>query len=270
VGREIPYPHLVILATERLICNKGLDQVGAIITETYHGASTIHPPAEYLPQLRKLTKDLGLVWIVDEILVGFGRTGSWFTYQKHGVVPDIMTVAKGLVNSQIPGAAVIVNEEIADFIDAHRWNHVSTFSGHPIAMAAASANMEYMIENNLPEKSRKSGEYLGSRLMEIQEKHKTVGLVVGSGQLWPVELVKNRETREPFIADDRNADFSGDQSRWPSKIVMYTAIEKGVMLGGFVPNTLRIGASLEVSNENIDKAIDALDYALNKLDAMAD
>ncbi|RJX25629.1 MAG: aminotransferase class III-fold pyridoxal phosphate-dependent enzyme [Dethiobacter sp.] len=82
-------------------------------------------------------------------LVGFGRTGSWFTYQKHGVVPDIMTVAKGLVNSQVPGAAVIVNEEIADFIDAHRWNHVSTFSGHPIAMAAASATMEYMLKNNL-------------------------------------------------------------------------------------------------------------------------
>lgn len=259
-----------ILATERLIRNKGLDQVGAIITETIHGASTIHPPDEYIPQLRELTRELGIVWIVDEILVGCGRTGSWFAYQKYDVVPDIMLVAKGIVNSQIPAAAVIVNEEIADFIDSHRWNHVSTFSGHPIAMAAICANLEYMLENNLPEKARISGEYLGMRLQELEAKHKSVGLVVGSGQLWQVEMVKNKKTGEPIIPADRNSDFTGDQHAWPSKTVMYKAIEKGVLMGGFVPNTLRVGASLEISREDIDKGIAALDYALDFVDEMAE
>ncbi|MEW5919453.1 MAG: aspartate aminotransferase family protein [Bacillota bacterium] len=263
-GEKLP----CILATERLIRNKGLDQVGAIITETIHGASTIHPPAEYLPQLRQLTKELGIVWITDEILVGCGRTGSWFAYQNYGVVPDIMTVAKGIVNSQIPASACIVNEEIAAFIDGHRWNHVSTFSGHPIAMAGIVATLEYMLEHNLPEKARISGKYLGKRLHELEQKHKSIGLIAGSGQLWQVELVKDRKTGEPIIAADRNSDFSGDQSKWPSKVVMYKAIEKGVLIGGFVPNTLRVGASLEVTNEEIDQAIAALDYALDFVDAM--
>lgn len=259
-----------VKATEKLILNQGVEHVAAMITEISFGAATIHPPAEYIPQIREMTKELGIVWIVDEVLTGFGRMGSWFAYQNYDVVPDIMTVAKGISSSGLPAGAVIVNEEIAKFLDSHRWNHVSTFSGHPIAMAAVVGNIEYMLENNLPEKAKQSGEYMGARLRELQSKHKSVGLVAGSGQLWQVELVKNRETKELFVPADRNTDFTGDLSKSPNNIIKYKAIEKGVLIGGFVPNTLRIGASLEISNQDIDKGIDALDYALTHLDTLAD
>ncbi len=257
-----------ILATERVIQNRGVDKVAAIITEIYYGTATIHPPEEYHRQLRQLTRDLGIVWIVDEVMTGFGRTGKWFAYQHHDVVPDIMTVGKGISSSALPASAVIINHEIADFLDQHRWTQVSTFSGHPVSMAAVVANLEYMIENNLPEKAYQAGLYMGGKLSELEEKHKSVGLVKGSGQFWQVELVKNKETREPFIVVDRNNDFSGDLSQWPTSIVEAKAAEKGVVLGGFQPNTLRMGASLEVTKDEIDQMIEALDYALDYLDSL--
>lgn len=265
-GKQLP----CVKATERLIINQGVEHVAAMITEISFGAATIHPPEEYIPQIRELTKRLGIVWIVDEVLTGFGRMGTWFAYQKYDVVPDIMTCAKGISSSALPAGAVIVNEEIAEFLDSYRWNHVSTFSGHPVVMAAIVGNLEYMMEHNLPEKCKNSGEYMGARLRELQERHKSVGLIAGSGQLWQVELVKNRETKQLFVPADRYTDFSGDLSINPNNIIKYKAIEKGVLMGGFVPNTLRIGASLEISNQDIDKGIDALDYALNYLDELAD
>lgn len=265
-GSQLP----CVKMTERLIVNTGLDQVAAIITEIFHGATTIHPPAEYIPQIREMTKRLGILWIADEILTGFGRTGTWFAYQKYGVTPDIMTVAKGISSSALPAGAVVFSKEVADRLEGYRWIHVSTFSGHPIAMAAVCANLEYLLENNAPETCRLAGEYFGSRLRELEAKHKSVGLVSGTGMLWQVEIVKNKQTRELFIPADRNTDYTGDTSKYPVNIIKSKAIEKGVLMGGAIPNTLRLGASLFVSKADMDKAIDALDYALNYVDELAD
>ena len=263
-GSQLP----CVLATERMILTQGVDQVAAIITEPACGAGTIVPPDEYLPQIYEMTRRLGILWIVDEVLMGFGRLGTWFGHQKYGadLKPDLMTIAKGITSSQIPAGGVVVNREIAAFMDSVRWNHVSTFAGHPIAMAAAQANIEYMIENDIPEMSRKAGEYFGARLRELEKKHKTIGLVMGAGMFWQVELVKDQETREPFIPEDRYTAFAGDTSKNPTGIVLGKCLEKGVLLGGYMPNTLRIGASLTVSKADMDKAIDALDYALDYLD----
>ncbi len=266
-GKQLP----CVLNTERLVLNHGVEQVAAIITEPAFGAGTIFPPDEYLPQVYEMTRRLGILWISDEVLVGFGRLGKWFGYMRYpGIKPDIMTLAKGITSSHIPCGAVVVSKEIAEFMDSMRWNHVSTFSGHPIAMAAAQGNLEYMIENNIPDMAEKAGQYFGARLLELQEKHKTVGLVKGAGMLWQVELVKNKKTKEAFIPEDRYTSFSGDLSKQPVSIIHSKCLEKGVLLGGYCPNTLRIGASLTVSKQNMDKAIDALDYALNYLDKMAD
>lgn len=265
-GTQLP----CVLATERMILNQGVDQVAAIITEPACGAGTIMPPDEYLPQIYEMTRRLGILWIVDEVLMGFGRLGTWFGHQKYGkdLKPDIMTMAKGMTSSQIPAGAVLVNKEISAYMDSLRWNHVSTFSGHPIAMAAAQGNLEYMIENNIPEMADKAGRYFEAELKELEKKHKTIGLVMGAGMFWQVELVKNKETREPFIPADRYTAFAGDTSKNPTGIVFRKCLEKGVLLGGYVPNTLRIGASLTVSQADMDKAIDALDYALDYLDTM--
>ena len=265
-GEQLP----CVLATERMILTQGVDSVAAMITEPACGAGTIVPPDEYLAQIAAMTRRLGILWIVDEVLMGFGRLGTWFGHQKYGehLKPDIMTIAKGLTSSQIPAGGVVLSKEIAEFMDSVRWNHVSTFSGHTIAMAAAQANLEYMIENDAPAMARKAGEYFGARLAELEEKHRTVGFVAGAGMFWQVELVKDKATREPFVAADRYTAFGGDTSGYPVRIILDKCLERGVLLGGFVPNTLRIGASLTVSREDMDKAIDALDYALGYLDTM--
>jgi taurine--2-oxoglutarate transaminase len=265
-GEQLP----CVLATERMILTQGVDSVAAMITEPACGAGTIVPPDEYLAQIAAMTRRLGILWIVDEVLMGFGRLGTWFGHQKYGehLKPDIMTIAKGLTSSQIPAGGVVLSKEIAEFMDSVRWNHVSTFSGHPIAMAAAQANLEYMMENDAPAMARKAGEYFGARLAELEEKHRTVGFVAGAGMFWQVELVKDKATREPFVAADRYTAFGGDTSGYPVRIILDKCLERGVLLGGFVPNTLRIGASLTVSREDMDKAIDALDYALGYLDTM--
>jgi len=264
-GAQLP----CVLATERMILNQGVDQVAAIITEPAFGAGTIVPPPEYLPQIQEMARRLGILWILDEVLMGFGRLGTWFGHQYYGrdLKPDIMTIAKGITSSQIPAGGVVVGRQIADYLDSVRWNHVSTFAGHPIAMAAAQANIEYMIENDIPEMSRKAGEYFGARLKELEAKHETIGFIGGAGMFWQVELVRDRATREAFIPEDRYVSFGGDTSDWPTHVVLGKCLEKGVLLGGYLPNTLRIGASLTVSKEDMDKALDALDYALDFLDA---
>ncbi len=265
-GDQLP----CVLATERMILNQGVESVAGIITEPACGAGTIVPPDEYLGQIHAMTRRLGILWIVDEVLMGFGRLGTWFGHQKYGaeLKPDLMTIAKGITSSQLPAGGVVLSKQIAAFMDSVRWNHVSTFSGHPIALAAAQANIEYMIENDIPEMSRKAGEYFGAALAELEKKHKTVGFVAGAGMFWQVELVRDKATREPFVAADRYTAFGGDTSDYPTSIVLGKCLEKGVLLGGFVPNTLRIGASLTVSKADMDKAIDALDYALDHLDTL--
>jgi len=265
-GSQLP----CVLTTERMILNQGVDQVAAIITEPACGAGTIVPPPEYLPQIHEMARRLGILWILDEVLMGFGRLGTWFGHQYYGrdLKPDLMTIAKGLTSSQVPAGGVVVSKEIASYLDSVRWNHVSTFAGHPIAMAAAQANIEYMIENDIPEMSRKAGEYFGARLKELEARHPTIGFIGGAGMFWQVELVRDRATREAFIPEDRYVSFGGDTNGWPTHIVLGKCLEKGVLLGGYLPNTLRIGASLTVSKEDMDKALDALDYGLDYLDTL--
>ncbi len=255
-----------ILATERVIKSHGVDSVAAMITEPSFGAGSIVPPEEYLPQIRQLTRKLGIVWIVDEVLTGFGRKGEWFAHQLYDVEPDIMTMAKGIVNSALPAAGIVVSKDIASFMDEWRWWTVSTFAAHPISMAAVCANIEYMIKNDLVKQAKEAGKYFGPKLQELEEKHDCVGQVAGSGMLWNVEIVKNKATRERFAPEDRHTTYSGDLTKYPSNFIFDKALEKGVLIGGFAPNTLRIGASLNVSKESMDKAIDALDYAFTELD----
>lgn len=258
-----------VYQTEQTLLGHNLDRVAALITEPAHGAGTIMPPMEYLPQIQEMVRRLNIIWIVDEVLMGFGRLGEWMGHQYYGdIEPDMITIAKGLTSSAMPTGAVILGDKIASYMENIRWNHVSTFSGHPLAMAAAKANLQYMLKNDVPGQCKQAGEYFTAKLHELEEKHPTIGLVAGAGMFYQVELVKNRETREPFIPVDRFTSFTGDCSDYPVKIVGAKCAEKGVLLTGFAPNTLRIGASCTVSNADMDKAIDALDYALDYLDTL--
>ena len=179
-----------------------------------------------------------------------------------------MTIAKGITSSQIPAGGVVVSKDIAAYMDSVRWNHVSTFAAHPIAMAAAQANIEYMIENDIPEMSRKAGEYFGARLRELEKAHKTVGFVAGAGMFWQVELVKDKETREAFIPEDRYTAFAGDTSIWPDPHRPRQVPREGRAAGRLhAQHAAHRRLAHGVEGEDMDKALDALDYALDYLDS---
>jgi taurine---2-oxoglutarate transaminase len=260
-----------VMQTRSQIRSLSETRVAAFITEPIPGAASIGaPPPEYFPQVRKMTRELGVLWIVDEVMMGFAKTGKWFSYQNWGnLEPDIVTMAKGLVNSALPAAGVIVSKPIADYLDSTRWVHVATFGSHPVALAAVCANLEYMLANDAPAKFQQIGDYFGKGLAKLQEKHKTLGSFKGMGMVFTVELVKNKETKERFIPDDRATLYAGDINDFPARIVMGKTMEKGVIITGWAPNSLRISCSMNISKEDLDKALDALDYALDYLDTLA-
>lgn len=260
-----------IQATEDLILMVGPENTAAIITELFSGIGSVGTvPHEYVPQLRKMCRNLGVLWIDDEVMCGFGRTGKWFAYQHWfpDVTPDIMVLGKGIASAQLPAAGVVVNKDIAEFFDKYRWKHYSTYAAHPVCMAAVVANIKTMIEKKIPDRAAKLGTYIEERLNELKDRHKCVGLVSGIGSFWSVELVKDKETKEPFVKEDRNASFAGDTSNYPTTIIKKKCLEKGVFCSGMVPNTLRIALPLIVTEEEIDKGMEALDYALTELDKM--
>ena len=257
-----------VAQTEELIRSHNVAYVAAIITEPAFGAGTIVPPKEYLPQIEDMKNRLGILWIVDEVLMGFGRMGEWFGYQAMSdrpVKPDMITLAKGITSSSLPLGAVVVNKEIADFMDGIRWNHVCTFAGHPLPMAAAKANLNYMIKTNLPAAAKKIGNYFRAGLEDLAKKYKTIGFIGGEGMFFQVEIVKDRETREPFIKDDRFTTFTGNAVA-PVKLISKYAMEKGVLAGGFAPNTLRLGGACNTTEKEADIVLDALDHAFKNME----
>ncbi len=256
--------------TEELIVAHNVANVAALVTEPANGAGTIMPPKEYLPQIEAMKNRLGILWIVDEVLMGFGRLGEWFGHQAMAttpVKPDMITIAKGLTSSALPLGAVVVSKEVADFMDSIRWNHVCTFAAHPVTLAAAKYNLEYMIKHDIPGQAKDIGEYFRAELYTLAEKYKTIGLIAGEGMFWQLEIVKDRITKEPFIKEDRFTTFSGTSiGQWPIKLISKYAAEKNILLGGFVPNTLRMGGACNTTKEEIDLVVNALDYAFKNME----
>jgi taurine--2-oxoglutarate transaminase len=258
---------------EQMIEDSGPENFAAMIMEVVFGSGTFVPPPEYLPQMVKFLKEKGILYIDDEVICGFGRTGKWFGYQhfsKDNVTPDIMILGKGIVSSALPSAGIVVSVEIAKWFEDYRWWHVATYASHPICMAAVVANIEEMIRLNIPERAREMGSYLGRRLRELEHLHRCVGKVDGLGLFWELEIVKNKTTNEPFIKEDRNSTYSGDISSYPTTMIRNACMKKNLLCGGTSPNTLRIGPALTITESEIDEAIAALDSALTEIDSRCD
>lgn len=260
-----------LLPLEHLIEVIGPQNIAAVITEIMFGGAGIYSPPEYIPQLREITRKHGILWIDDEVITGFGRLGKWFAYQLYdGVFPDLMVVGKGLTSCALPSGGVVASKEVADFFERQRWWSGSSHEAHPITLAAVVANLQAMIEEDVVGRAAETGKYLGAQLHQLASAHKSVGQVAGAGMFWCVDLVKNRETREPFVKEDRNSMRAGDLSGWPTNIVLRKCMEKGVLLSGFCPNTVKIGPALTATREEIDQGIAAFDYALQELDGVCD
>lgn len=259
-----------VAETERLIRALGVEQVAAVITELYHGAGGFLVPDGYPQQIREMTQRLGILWIDDEVIAGAGRTGRWWAFQHYGVEPDIMCTGKGLASSAVPAAACVVSRRVADFFAARKWAATSTFSGHPLAVAAIAANIELMLDEHILEHVREVGGYLHGRLLELVERHKSVADVSGAGLGYGINLV-HPVSQQAWVPQDRwvTESVDGKAEFAPGAFVADRCAERGILLLNFLPNTVTIAPPLKISAPEIDVAIRALDEAFAELDAMS-
>ena len=239
------------------------DTVAAVIVEPIVGSNGILvPPDEYLPRLKQIAHDHGALLICDEVMAGFGRTGEWFGSDNFDVTPDIMTMAKGITGAYAPLGATIVSEEIADHFEDNMLCHGHTYSGHPLACAAGVAAIETYREENLIERARETGEYLGERLEGLVDDHPSVGDTRGVGLFRGVELTKREGERVPF--GQRSDKISKGNTVVDE--VAARAGENGVYVANMI-NTLIIAPPLTITEDDIDEAVSALDDALAVSDA---
>jgi len=182
---------------EEVIWYEGPEYIAAILVEPIPGTSgVLVPPDGYLRGLRELCDRYGILLMFDEVMTGFGRTGKWFGADHEGVVPDVMTFAKGVTSGYVPLGGAIVSEKIARHFDANVLWVGSTYSGHPLACAAGVASIEAYREDGLIDRSARMGEKLLSELRRVGDRHPSVGDVRGRGLFAAIELVKDRKSKE--------------------------------------------------------------------------
>ena len=184
---------------EEVVEYEGGHNIAAILMETVTGTNgIIVPPDGYLQGIRALCDKHGIMMILDEVMSGFGRTGKWFAANHWNVVPDMMTLAKGLTSSYLPLGAVMMSDKIAKHFQNNVFFGGLTYNSHPMSCAAALACIDVYKEEGLIENSAKMGAVLARELQKLKDKHPSVGDVRSIGLFSIIELVKNRKTREPM------------------------------------------------------------------------
>jgi taurine--2-oxoglutarate transaminase len=184
---------------EEIILYEGPQSIAAILMESVTGTNgIIIPPAGYMQGVRALCDKYGILMIADEVMSGFGRTGRWFAIEHWGVLPDIMTMAKGLTSAYAPLGAVAMKPEIADSFNDQVFESGLTYTSHPVSLAAAVANIAVMKQDHIVENAAAQGALLRRLLADLGETHPSVGDVRSIGLFGIIELVRDRETRQPM------------------------------------------------------------------------
>jgi adenosylmethionine-8-amino-7-oxononanoate aminotransferase len=239
-------------AVEQEIIFQGLDTVAAVIGEPVSTAAGVHVPSKiYWKMLREICDRHGVLLIADEVINGFGRTGTMFAIEQYDVVPDIMTVAKALSSGYAPIAAAILRDSIFEIFKEKKevpFGHLLTFGGHPVAAAAAIKNLEIYDDEKLVEKGAETGAYLGSRLEELRA-HPTVGDVRGVGMVWGIELVKSKK----------------DKTLWAKDHEFTRRLTELNMAGGLITRTVDVmhfAPPLIVTREEVDRIVAIADETL--------
>ncbi|WP_281285847.1 aminotransferase class III-fold pyridoxal phosphate-dependent enzyme [Nocardioides humi] len=179
---------------------EGPSTIAAIVLETVVGTNgVLVPPPGYLAGVRELCDRHGILLVADEVMAGFGRCGEWFAVDRWGVTPDLITFAKGVNSGYVPLGGVLISEPVFDTFRERAYPGGLTYSGHPLACAAAVASIGVMADGVLDHVRTMGAEVIGPGLAELAERHPSVGDVRGLGVFWAVELVRDRATREPLV-----------------------------------------------------------------------
>ncbi|TFG91115.1 MAG: aminotransferase class III-fold pyridoxal phosphate-dependent enzyme, partial [Candidatus Atribacteria bacterium] len=227
------------------------DSVAAIVIEPIQGEGGFNVPQEgFLEYLRKLTDKYGMLLITDEIQSGIGRTGKFFAIENWGIEPDITCLAKSLA-AGMPLSAVITKKEITDSLPGGCIG--GTYVGNPVACRAALEVIKIIEEEHLLDRALKIGERLKERFLKMKDKYSLIGDIRGIGAMRAIELVKNQKTKEP--ASQETAQ------------IVQECINNGVFIAtaGINKNLLRMLVSLEITDEQLDEALDVLERAIAKV-----
>ena len=187
---------------EQTIIFEGSKTIAAILIESIPGtAGVLVPPKGYLEGIRALCDKYEILWIADEVMAGFGRAGKWFAVQHANAMPDLIVFAKGVTSGYVPLGGVVISKKIAETFNDRVFPGGLTYSGHPLACATAVATIDVMKEEGMIENAAKIGaEVIGPGLAELAKKHQVIGDIRGMGVFWGIDMVVDRNTREPLAA----------------------------------------------------------------------
>src|ERR1035437_3741150 len=239
---------------------EGPTTIAAIILESVPGTAGIMvPPPGYLQGVRELCDRYAIVYIADEVMCGFGRTGAWFAYQQHGVRPDLVTFAKGVNSGYIPLGGVVINEAICQTFADRVYPGGLTYSGHPLACASAVASMTAMHDEGIVENARRIGdEVLRPGITALAEKHPVIGEVRGLGVFFALELVSDRATRAPLAP-------YGSSSPAMNELVAACRREGLLIFNNF--HRIRVVPPCTITDEEAREGLARLDRALATIDS---
>ncbi len=243
---------------ENVIIFEGPKTIAAILIESVVGtAGVLMPPKGYLEGLRKLCDKYEILWIADEVMSGFGRTGKWFAYQHSTVEPDLIVFAKGVNSGYVPLGGVVISTPISETFNDRVFPGGLTYSGHPLACAAAVATIDVMKEEKIVEAAAQIGEkVIGPALHELAKKHKIIGEVRGQGVFWALDLVTDRATKAPLAPYGGTSPAMGE--------VVAECKKRGLMpFSNF--NRIHVVPPCNVSEAEVREGIAILDEALSTI-----
>src|SRR5881275_122880 len=245
-------PHL-----EEILQYEGPHTVAAVILETVTGTNgIIVPPDGYLQSIREVCDKYGILLIADEVMAGFGRTGKWFAVDHWDVVPDIITMAKGINSGYIPLGAMAIREPLAAWVRSRPFAGGLTYSGHPLACAVGVASIEAFREEGIVDHAAEMGPAFAEALRGLAERHPSIGEVRGLGCFWGLELVRSRETREPLVPFNGTGEDAAPVTR-----LAKAALDRGLYLMTRW-NVILVCPPLTITREELEEGLSILDEAL--------
>ena len=246
---------------EKILIYEGPENFAAIIMEGESGTSgCIKYPPFYLKKVRELCDKYGILLIIDEVMSGFARTGKWFGVDHHDIVPDMMCFAKGLTAGYVPLGGMIVTDEIAEQYNDQALPLGLTYSAHPVSCAAGKAVLDIYEREGLSDRAVQMGQYMDQRMEEMKAKHASIGDWRNTGLLGCIELVKNRDTREPMAPFNAKASEMGVMKKVAASIR-----EQGMFT--FVKwNFIFVAPPLIITEDQIDEGLEILSNAISIAD----
>ena len=250
-----------IASLERMIAYEGAATIAAILLEGESGSSgCLKYPVDYLKAVREICNKHGILLIMDEVMSGFGRTGKWFGFENHGIIPDMICMAKGLTSGYLPFGCLMVSDKIAAKYDDAVLPLGLTYSAHPVSCAAALEMLKIYEDDNLVENAASMGKYMEQQVELLKKKHLSIGDFRNTGLLGCIELVKNRKTKEPMAPFNAKPDEMVVMNKVAAKIKelgMYTFVRWSYIF---------VAPPLIVTKEQIDEGLSIISEAITITD----